>query len=411
MQPDLVWRCRGEMAEIAEGDDIAAGRFRREDAGALESLRDLISRSRMEAPAGLPPMTAGVFGAIGYDMVRLVERLPHVNPDPLGLPDGIMTRPSIVAIFDAIGQEIILTTVVRPSGLTAKQAYAAASARLNAVITRLAEPLDPGSRPSPVTRRRARLRRSHGCSEAYGDLVERAKRYIEAGDVFQVVPSHRFSADFDKAPLALYRSLRRTNPSPFMYFLNFGDFQLGGVQPGNPGAAARRPRSPSRPIAGTPARAARRAGGGRASAGGRATRLDPKEARRTPDAAGSGPQRCRPGGHAERRGRPRLLARRTPSRACTRVTDSFFVERYSHVMPCSVSNVEGDAPEWPGPGGRADGRLYTAATLSGAPKRAGDADHRRAGERQARHDLRRRGGAISAPTARWTPASSCAPPW
>ena len=82
---------------------------------ALESLRDLIARSRMELPKGLPPMTAGVFGAIGYDMVRLVERLPGVNPDPLGLPDGIMTRPSIVAIFDAIGQEIILTTTVRPT--------------------------------------------------------------------------------------------------------------------------------------------------------------------------------------------------------------------------------------------------------------------------------------------------------
>ncbi|MDB5458004.1 MAG: anthranilate synthase component, partial [Caulobacter sp.] len=108
MKPDLVWRCRGDQAEIAQGDDIAAGRFTPQAGGALDSLRDVIARSRFELPKGLPPMAAGVFGALGYDMVRLAERLPNVNPDTLGLPDGVMMRPSIVAVFDAIAQEIIL---------------------------------------------------------------------------------------------------------------------------------------------------------------------------------------------------------------------------------------------------------------------------------------------------------------
>jgi len=357
LQPDLVWRCRGEVAEIAEGEDIAAGRFKREEAGALESLRDLIARSRMEVPKGLPPMTAGVFGAIGYDMVRLVERLPHVNPDPLGLPDGIMTRPSIVAIFDAIGQEIILTTVVRPSDLTAEQAYAAARARLNAVITRLAEPLprqpthQPDGAPSlasPVTR------------EAYGEIVEAAKRYIEAGDVFQVVPSHRFSADFDKAPLALYRSLRRTNPSPFMYFLNFGDFQLVGSSP-EILVRLRDGKITIRPIAGTRPRG-----------------KTPEE-----DAALEAELRADPKEHAEHLmlldlgrndvGRVAMLGssgHNAPPeerrRAHVRVTDSFFVERYSHVMHL-VSNVEGDAPEGLDPVDVLMAAL-PAGTLSGAPK-------------------------------------------
>ncbi|MCK5909190.1 MAG: anthranilate synthase component I, partial [Caulobacter sp.] len=127
MNPDLVWRCRGDQAEIAEGDDIAAGRYTPQAGGALDSLRDLVAQSRMELPKGLPPMAAGVFGALGYDLVRLVERLPDINEDTLGLPDGIMTRPQIVAIFDAIAQEIILTTAVRPkSGVSAKEAYEAA---------------------------------------------------------------------------------------------------------------------------------------------------------------------------------------------------------------------------------------------------------------------------------------------
>ena len=82
MKPDLVWRCRGDQAEIAQGDEaIAAGRFTPQAGGALDSLRDLVAASRLDLPAGLPPMSAGVFGAIGYDMIRLVEKLPNVNPD------------------------------------------------------------------------------------------------------------------------------------------------------------------------------------------------------------------------------------------------------------------------------------------------------------------------------------------
>src|SRR6202007_2243316 len=102
---------------------IAAGRFTARPGGALDSLKDLVAASRIELPAGLPPPSAGVFGAIGYDMIRLVEHLPDINPDTLGLPDGVMTRPSIVAIFDAIAQEIILVTPVRPNGGTAEDGY------------------------------------------------------------------------------------------------------------------------------------------------------------------------------------------------------------------------------------------------------------------------------------------------
>ena len=133
MRPELIWRCRGDQAEISEGEDLAAGRF--------QAQSGLVARSRMELPPGLPPMAGGVFGAIGYDMVRLVERLPHVNPDPLDLPDGLMIRPSLVAIFDSIGQEIVLTTTARPDGRSAREAYNAALARLAKVEADLRRPL------------------------------------------------------------------------------------------------------------------------------------------------------------------------------------------------------------------------------------------------------------------------------
>jgi anthranilate synthase component 1 len=126
--------------------------------------------------------------------------LPQVNPDPLDLPDALMIRPSVVAIFDSIGQEIVLATTARLGGAGAEAAYAEACARLRAVIDDLRRPLPatperayqpPATFESPVTR------------EAYGVLVERAKRYIEAGDIFQVVPSHRFSAPLTVEPFAL----------------------------------------------------------------------------------------------------------------------------------------------------------------------------------------------------------------
>ena len=228
LKPDLVWRCRGEVAEIAEGEDIAAGRFTTQTGGALDSLRDLVAASRLDLPPGLPPMTAGVFGAVGYDMVRLVERLPKVNPDTLGLPDAVMIRPSVVAVFDGIAQEILLATTVRPSAQSAEQAWAAAAARLEAVRIDIATPTpqpkggatpEPDRFTTPVSR------------EDYRTVVDRAKGYIAAGDIFQVVPSHRFRAPFPHDPFALYRSLRRTNPSPFLFYLNFGDFQLAGSSP------------------------------------------------------------------------------------------------------------------------------------------------------------------------------------
>ena len=230
MKPDLVWRCRGDKSEIAHGTaDIAAGAFTPQSGGALDNLRDLVAQCRMPMPAGVPPMAAGLYGALGYDMVRLAERLPNINPDPLDLPDAVMMRPSVVAVFDSIAHEIILATSVRAeAGVSAAQAYDKARARLDETIADLRRPLPahpihaaipPPKFQSPVDR------------PAYHRFVERAKAYIAAGDVFQVVPSHRFRARFPLDPLALYRSLRRTNPSPFLFYLNFGSFQLAGSSP------------------------------------------------------------------------------------------------------------------------------------------------------------------------------------
>src|SRR5438445_9180367 len=294
-------------------------------------------------------------------MIRLAERLPDVNPDPLDLPDGVMTRPSIVAIFDAIAQEIILVTPVRPNGVAAKEAYAAAIERIEAVRRDSRKPTpalvgngapEPDSFTSPVSR------------ERYCEIVEKAKDYIRAGDIFQVVPSHRFRAPFGRDPFALYRSLRRTNPAPFLFYLNFGDFQLAGSSPEilvrlRDGKITIRPLAGTRPRGATPAEDL---------ALEQELISDPKEHAEHLMLLDLG--RNDVGGVAMLKERGANEAPQTPKGVRgpprVRVTASFFVERYSHVMHL-VSNVEGDAPDGLDPVDVVMAAL-PAGTLSGAPK-------------------------------------------
>jgi anthranilate synthase component 1 len=357
LKPDLVWRAFGERAEMAEGyAAVAAGEFKPQSVGTLASLRALVAASQIDTPAELPPMAAGLFGALGYDMIRLAEPVGPAKPDPLGLPDAVMTRPSIVAVFDSIGQEIILITPVRPApGVSAKAAYDAAQARLAETEADLRRPLPvqkPGEKreqPAPV---------SPVDRAAYAEVVEKAKKYIAAGDIFQVVPSHRFRAPFDRDPFAFYRSLRRLNPSPFMYFLDLGGAQLAGSSP-EILVRLRDNKVTIRPIAGTRPRGATPE---QDKALEEELLADPKERAEhlmLLDLGRNDVGRAVMLGE-EGRNAPASTAPRV------RVTGSFFIERYSHVMHI-VSNVEGDAP----PGLDPVDVILTAlpaGTVSGAPK-------------------------------------------
>jgi anthranilate synthase component 1 len=355
LKPDLVWRAFGDKAEVAEGyDAVAAGRFAPEAKGALDSLRALIAASEIDTPTELPPMAAGLFGALGYDMIRLAEPVGPAKPDPLNLPDAVMTRPSVVAVFDSIGQEIILITPARPApGVSAEAAYQAAQARLAETTADLRRPLpaqQPGEKreqPAPV---------SPVDRAGYHQVVAKAKEYIAAGDIFQVVPSHRFRAPFDRDPFAFYRSLRRLNPSPFMYYLDLGEAQLAGSSP-EILVRLRDNKVTIRPIAGTRPRGATPE---QDLALEQELLADPKERAEHLMLLDLGRNDV---------GRAVMLreGNEPPSQAPrVRVTGSFFIERYSHVMHI-VSNVEGDAP----PGLDPVDVILTAlpaGTVSGAPK-------------------------------------------
>jgi anthranilate synthase component 1 len=348
LKPDLIWRCVNGKAEINRDARADANKFVPAELAdkPLESLRLLLRETQMELPPELPPMAVGLFGYLGYDTVRLIERLGPPPPDPLNLPDAILIRPTITAIFDTIKDEIIIVTPVRPEkGVDARAAYARGCERLNDAVADLERPA-PAAAPVPENLPAISTVDSNTTHDEYLSIVERAKEYIRAGDIFQVVPSQRFRKPFALPPFSLYRALRRLNPSPFLYHLAFPGFAIVGSSP-EILVRLRDGTVTIRPIAGT-----RKRGNTPHEDVALAEELmaDPKERAE----------------HLMLLDLGRNDVGRVASTGTVKVTDSFFIERYSHVMHL-VSNVEGKIRD----GLDAIDALAAglpAGTLSGAPK-------------------------------------------
>jgi anthranilate synthase component 1 len=346
IEPDLIWRTQGAKAEVNRNARSEPDAFTPCPAPPLEALRSLLAESRIALPDSLPPMAAGIFGYLGYDMVRQMEELPPPNPDPIGIPDAVLVRPTIIVVFDAVKDSITVVTPVRPEkGVDSSTALKRAVERLSGVVESLDRPLDmsPGEAdagPLEVPPK------SNTTPAEYKTMVAKAKDYITAGDAFQIVLAQRFQAPFTLPPFSLYRALRRTNPSPYLYFLDFGGYAVAGSSPeilvkvaGNVVTI--------RPIAGTRPRGA-----------------TPHEDKALEDELLTDPK--------ERAEHLMLLdlgrndAGRVTQIGTVSVTDQFFVERYSHVMHI-VSNVEGKlSPEHDALDALAAG--FPAGTVSGAPK-------------------------------------------
>ena len=346
LKPDLIWRCFGDRAEINRHARFDRDAFEPCPGGAIDSLRAVVAESHIELPDHLPPMAAGLVGYMAYDVVRLVERLPDENPDVLGVPDGIFLRPTVIAVFDTIEDVVTVITPVWPSAeLGAEAAYAAARERLADVVADFGRSL-PYHRAAVGESPVSPTPTSNMAPERFHWMVDRAKEYILAGDVFQVVLSQRFAVPFRLPPFALYRALRRLNPSPFLFFLDFGGFSVVGSSP----EILVRMRDGTvtiRPIAGTRPRGATRA---EDKALGEELLADPKELAE----------------HLMLLDLGRNDVGRVATVGSVRVTEQMGIENYSHVMHI-VSNVEGDlAPDKDAMDALLAG--FPAGTVSGAPK-------------------------------------------
>ena len=333
--PDIIWRSNGDQSEISRD----GGAYTPCPGKPLDALRDLQAEIKFDLPEDMPPMAAGLFGYLGYDMIRQVETLPGAKADPIGTPDAIMVRPRIVCIFDQVAQEIIIGAPLPAGG-----DYNAACERIARVAKDLALPLSTNNpRDIDVPTLSPTLGTDAG---TFGKRVKAAKDYILAGDIFQVVIGQRLSAPLPATPFALYRSLRRMNPSPFLYFLDFDDHQVIGSSP-EILVRLRDDVVTVRPIAGTRPR-------GKTAAEDLQFEVDLL----------ADPKECAE--HLMLLDLGRNDVGRVAKPGSVKVTERFTIERYSHVMHI-VSNVEGEIQD----GLDTLDALFAgfpAGTVSGAPK-------------------------------------------
>ena len=346
LNPDVIWRVQNGVAAINRKALFDADEpFEFLTLDPLSSLRALLAESRIDLPSDGPPMAAGVFGYLGYDMVRFMEDLPKPNPDTLGLPDGMMIRPTVMAIFDSVKDEVTVTAPVYPdASISARAAFARASERISDVVDALDRPIDMALRHADALPIAAS--QSNTPPEDYRQMVLKAKDYIAAGDIFQVVLSQRFETEFVLPPFALYRALRRVNPSPFLYYLDFDKFAVVGSSP-EILVRVRDGKVSIRPIAGT-----RRRGATPTEDKALAEELlaDPKERAE----------------HLMLLDLGRNDVGRVAEIGSIKVTDKFILEYYSQVMHI-VSNVEGKLDK---KHDVIDALVagFPAGTVSGAPK-------------------------------------------
>ena len=340
LKPDVSWKCENGTVSIN-------GKSEKDQP--FDSLRKFIAASKLEIPAELPPMAAGVFGYMGYEMVRQMEKLPNKNKDTLGIPDVLFVRPQLIVIFDSVKDDIILVSPVYPSALNAEAAYKKAGHLIEEAITKLNKPrigLRYVTEKKPAKKIDITTLQSSTGREGYHAMVKKAVEYIQAGDIFQVVPSQRLSAPCPYPALSLYRSLRHLNPSPFLFYLDWGNGALVGSSP-EILVRLREGKVTIRPIAGTRKR-------------GVTTQEDlalEKELLADQKEISE---------HLMLLDLGRNDVSRVAKPGTVKVTEKMTIERYSHVMHI-VSNVEGDvAPNFDAVDALIAG--FPAGTVSGAPK-------------------------------------------
>ena len=343
LDPDLVFRAEGARAESNPRWRSDRAAFAPLAADPLAELRALLAACRVDVPDGLPPALACVVGYFAYETLGLVEAIPRPAAPGIGLPDLLFVRPTLLLVFDSLGEELFAIAPIWGAE-DADRAIAQAGERIDAALARLSGPEPEAGRgpqglPQPVLTPQLD-------PAAYCAMVLRAKDYIAAGDIFQVVLAQRFTCPFPLPPFALYRALRRVNPSPFLYFLDLPGFAVVGSSP-EILVRVRDGEVTVRPIAGTRPRGASPAEDREAEA---ALLADPKERAE----------------HLMLLDLGRNDIGRVASKGSVTVTDSFTVERYSHVMHI-VSQVTGRLD----PARDAVDALFAgfpAGTVSGAPK-------------------------------------------
>lgn len=226
--PDLIWEIKDKKVKIKSLNKKLDLSFISKKP--IQSLKELINFSKIKRELDEPPFPVLV-GYLGYPMIQLMEEIQLKNPDEINIPDAVMIRPKLVAVFDNIKDTINIMTPIYPNkNIKPELAFSNAKKYLDNAIKRLNQDISSKLTSKKNIKHKIKFK-SNFTKNKYYKIIEKAKSYIRAGDIFQVVPSQRFQTKYDLNALTLYRSLRRLNPSPFLVNLNFDKFGLVASSP------------------------------------------------------------------------------------------------------------------------------------------------------------------------------------
>jgi len=344
LDPDLVFRATGHGAAINRDWRHDRSAFAPLPGDALAELRALVGTCRIDVPGELPKALACLVGYFGYETIGLVEDLPRASQSALELPDMLFVRPALILVFDRLSDALWCVAPLWPEAGEPAVLIDAAAERIDETLRRLAGPVPAAYRDATLPEPELRPVLPEG---SYREMVLKAKDYITAGDIFQVVLAQRFTSPFTLPPFSLYRALRRVNPSPFLYFLDLPGFAVIGSSPEilvrvRDGQVTIRPIAGTRPRGATPEED---------DANEASLLADPKERAE----------------HLMLLDLGRNDVGRVAAKGTVRVTDSYTIERYSHVMHI-VSNVVGQLDTARHDAVDALFAGFPAGTVSGAPK-------------------------------------------
>jgi anthranilate synthase component 1 len=341
--PSLVFQSKGKKVQITSGQAVEEVEAVKDP---LEVLRELMTRYRPVRVQGLPRFFGGMVGYMGYDMVRFIEELPEVTRDDLKLPDAVFLLTDTLLIFDNLRHKIkVVSNAHIDEGVSVQEAYEEAKKKIEAIIYNIRRPLGAAKFPLPHEDKSSAME-SNCTQKEFEQMVEAGKEYIKAGDIFQVVLSHRFRARTYADPLDIYRALRIVNPSPYMFYLRLGDLKLVGSSP-EVMVRLEEGEVMLRPIAGTRPRG----------------QDDAEDVRLEKELLADAKERAE---HIMLVDLGRNDVGRVSKIGTVHVDDMMVIERYSHVMHI-VSNVVGELAQ------DKDAfdvfrACFPAGTLSGAPK-------------------------------------------
>ncbi|GAA0279494.1 anthranilate synthase component I [Alteraurantiacibacter aestuarii] len=343
LDPDLMFRATGASCEVNASWQHDHDAFRPLEGDSLSELRALANSCRIDVPEELPSALACLVGYFGYETIGLVEKLPRAPQSELQLPDMLFARPTLVLVFDNLSDNLFCIAPLWADGGDPDRAIERAGERIDETLRKLGGVTPPPLRETDLPEMDLEAVMDPA---DYERIVLKAKEYITAGDIFQVVLAQRFTCPFPLPPFALYRALRRINPSPFLYFLDLPGFAVVGSSP-EILVRVRNGEVTIRPIAGTRPRGA-----------------TPAEDRENERSLLADPKECAE--HLMLLDLGRNDVGRVARADSVTVTSSFTVERYSHVMHI-VSNVVGQLAD----DCDAIDALFAgfpAGTVSGAPK-------------------------------------------